>query len=67
MYHINDSVLEVVSSYKYLGFVISSDLSWSKHVDMTVTKASRVLDLITRISGGHNLFPIVEMFFFTFV
>ena len=27
-------------------------LDWSKHVDMTVAKACRVLGLITRISGG---------------
>ena len=49
-------ILEVVSSYKYLGFVISSNLSWSKHVGMTDAKASRVLGLITWISGGSQSF-----------
>ena len=32
LYHVNGSVLESVSSYRYLGVLISSDLSLSNHI-----------------------------------
>ena len=40
--------MEVVRSYKYLGVVVSSDLSWSSHIQLVCMKAKKVLGLIYR-------------------
>ena len=37
-----------VSSYKYLGFTISSDLSWSPHVTNCCNKTCRLIGLLYR-------------------
>ncbi len=37
-----------------MGVIISSDLSWSKHVEEIVNKANKVLGLITCIVGNRN-------------
>ena len=37
-----------------MGVIISSDLSWSKHVEEIVNKVNKVLGLITRIVGNRN-------------
>ena len=33
LWYINGYPIEKVSSFKYLGILISDDLSWSKHID----------------------------------
>ena len=48
-YSINESILEQVLYIKDLGVMISNDLSWSKHIENIVSKASRTLGLIKRI------------------
>ena len=40
--------MEVVQSYKYLGVVVSSDLSWSSHIQLVCMKANKILGLIYR-------------------
>ena len=44
-YH-NTQSMEVVWSYKYLGVVVSSDLSWSSHIQLVCMKARKILELI---------------------
>ena len=38
----------MVDSYKYLGLLISSDLSWSHHIDSICGKARKILGLLYR-------------------
>lgn len=47
-YTINDEPLTVAYEYKYLGVFLTSTLSWSKHIDYTVSKASRMLGFLAR-------------------
>ena len=45
---INGIPLDMVDSYKYLGLLISSDLSWSHHIDSICSKARKILGLLYR-------------------
>ena len=45
---LNGSVLEEVETFKYLGLLISSDMSWSKHIENICSKARKVLGLLYR-------------------
>lgn len=42
-YHLNDTPLESVVAYKYLGVLITNNLSWSRHIDLITSKANRML------------------------
>ena len=43
---LNGQVLEQVDIYKYLGILLSKDLSWSPHIDAVCTKARKILGLL---------------------
>ena len=40
--------LEKVNTYKYLGLLLSSDLSWTQHINNICTKAKKLLGQIYR-------------------
>ena len=40
-YTLDGQLLEVVDSSKYLGVTLTEDISWSKHISDTATKANR--------------------------
>jgi len=40
--------MEEVETFKYLGLLISSDLSWNDHIDSVCSKAKRILGLLYR-------------------
>ena len=42
---LNGVPLERVETFKYLGLLLSSDLSWSNHVDSVCSRAKRILGL----------------------
>ena len=45
---LNSSHLEVVECYKYLGLLLSSDFSWSSHIEAMCAKVRRLLGLLYR-------------------
>lgn len=47
-YSLNNVCLEIVPSYKYLGVIVSSNLSWKPHIDYIVSNANRMLGYIRR-------------------
>ena len=46
--YINGSLIEEVKHFKYLGVWISSDLTWTKHIEILCCKARRVLGYVHR-------------------
>ena len=45
--------IEKVDHYKYLGIWISSNLTWSKHIDSICCKARQLLGFISRTFAPH--------------
>ena len=54
--------LQEVDSYKYLGILLSSDLSWSQHIQSTCGKARKLIGQICRrfyqFSNSESLFQM---------
>ena len=46
--------IKSIKCVKDLGITISSDLSWSEHVNVTVNKANKLLGLVYRAEGSSN-------------
>ena len=53
-YNLDDQSLEQVTNIKDLGITVSSNLSWSKHIEVTAAKANKTLGLIKRICRDIN-------------
>ena len=51
---VNDSTLEQVTVYKYLGVSISSSLSWSSHINSVCSKVRKTSALIYRSFYQHT-------------
>ena len=52
--HLNDRPIERVFEYKYLGVVISSDLTWASHINTICTRAKKVIGLLYRQFFNHT-------------
>ena len=50
---LNSSPLEQVETFKYLGLPLSSDLSWSSHIDFICAKARKLIGLLYRRFYGN--------------
>jgi hypothetical protein len=53
-YLLHNTILETVSSAKYLGITISNDLTWNKHINNITTKANQTLGLLRRNIKVHS-------------
>ena len=60
---LNSSPLEQVETFKYLGVLLSSDLSWSSHVDFICTKARKLIGLLyRRLYGNVDNRSLLELY-----
>ena len=50
---LNGRPLEQVETFKYLGILLSSDLSWSAHIESICTKARKLIGLLYRRFYGN--------------
>ena len=47
-YHLHHTPLECLSSAKYLGVTLNSNLTWSSHIDTVIKKSNKALGMIRR-------------------
>ena len=60
---IENEYVDVVKSYKYLGFVLDNELNWHKHIDGISTKLSRRLFLLKKLHYFHISNDIIKIFY----
>ena len=51
-YSIGNQILNRLKNHPYLGVEISDNLDWTKHIDNTVTKSQRTLNMLRRNLSG---------------
>ena len=56
-----DTPLETISTHKHLGIVLSSNLEWGPHVDVT-SKAKRLLGFIWRTVSSNDPVTMKKLF-----
>ena len=62
-FHLNGSLLEHVDTFKHLGILLSSDLSWSAHVSSICAKAKKIVGLLyRRFSTNVDSQSLLEMY-----
>jgi len=60
---LNGSVLEEVNTFKYLGVLISSNLSWSTHIQSVCSKARKIAGLLyRRYYQLSNSYTLVQLY-----
>ncbi len=52
--HLNNSPLKTVTTFKYLGVLISSNLQWSTHIEGICSKARKIIGLLYRHFYQHS-------------
>ena len=63
---LKDSI-KVVDAQKDLGVILSSDLKWNKHVDITSSKANRMLGFVRRVAMNINDFQVRKVLYLSLV
>ena len=63
---LDGSPLELVSSFKYLGITLTSNLSWSTHINETCSKAKKMLGHIYR-QFYYNTFSLLIKLYLTLI
>ena len=61
-YFYNDTRLDSVSEYKYLGVMINNKLSWNTHVDYVIKKANRMFGFILSVSKSLTPSSVFSLF-----
>ena len=62
-YYLQDpEPLQVVTSYKYLGVILSNDLTWTKHVSMIRPKCSKLSGFIRRTVKSRNADVLIKLY-----
>jgi len=46
---IDETLIEYVSSFSFLGIIVDKSLSWRSHIDHTTTKISKVVGILNRL------------------
>ena len=60
---LNDSILETVTTYKYLGLLMSSNLLWSDHIQSVCSKARKILGLLyCRYNKFSDQAPLLQLY-----
>ena len=62
----DNTALENVDAHKHLGLILTSNLSWSAHIDSIVNNASKMVDVSRRIKYNIDRFSL-ETVYFSFV
>lgn len=60
---IDDSPIEVVDTFKYLGTTFSCDLKWSPHINAQVAKANKRLYFLRKLNEFHVDRTIMSLFY----
>ncbi len=64
---LDNSVLQRVYSYKYLGLTFSADLSWRPHISAVSKKSKRLVGLVYRRFSAHASSEALVMLYKSFV
>ena len=67
LYNLNGQPIKKVMHIRDLGVTVSSDLSWSRHIEITATKANKTLGLIKRICRNIRDFATRRLLYCTLV
>jgi hypothetical protein len=62
-YSLRDELIPEVSSCKYLGIILRSDLNWADQVNYTVRKAWKALHFIMRILKKGNSNTTIKLLY----
>ena len=62
LYTYNNTPLEPVKEYKYLGIMFNNRLQWNTHVDYVVKKANRMLGFVLSVSKSLTPSSICSLF-----
>ena len=65
--YVNNLPLELVTSYKYLGVILTCNLSWSPHIQAICSKARKVIGFIYRTFYKHCTFQTLVKLYVSFV
>ena len=64
---LNNNAMELVRQYKYLGVIISSDLSWSHHIQALCSKTRKLLGLLYRRFSSYSNAEVMLKLYLTIV